>query len=276
MIKSLQSLILRASQRGWNPRFRSVTPQGFTITELLLVIVIIVAMTALLVPALNGIKGGQDVTKAAYDIAGVLDQARTYAIANNTYVFVGFQELDATTSGTGIGVVVVAAVASKDGTRGYDISNSSLPNPAWNVNGNRYDNGSNLVAVGRLQRFVNIHLTSSSSAIPNRGGTARPVIGSDSYQMGNTASSPNPGDSCTPFDWPVGKALGTGQYSFKRVVNFDPQGVARIQFVNNQSEIVDYMEIGLQQTHGNIVSTSSNVAAIQVDCMTGSTHIYRP
>ena len=48
----------------------------------------------LLAPAFTTIKGGTDVTSAAYTIKGVLDTARTYAKANNTYVWVGFYEED--------------------------------------------------------------------------------------------------------------------------------------------------------------------------------------
>jgi hypothetical protein len=75
--------------------------------------------------------------------------------------------------------------------------------------------------------------------------------------------------------------LGSGQYSFVRVINFDPQGVARIQYATNADEIVTYIDIGLQQTHANLAtptpsSTPGNVAAIQIDCMTGTTRLYRP
>src|SRR5207247_4707254 len=60
-----------------------------------------------------------DVTGAAYTIKGVLDTARTYAKANNTYAWAGFYEEDisSTTPGTaGVGRLVMSIVASKDGT----------------------------------------------------------------------------------------------------------------------------------------------------------------
>ena len=46
------------------------------------------------------LKGGTDVTSAAYTIKGVLDTARTYAKANNTYTWVGFFEEDVSQSST--------------------------------------------------------------------------------------------------------------------------------------------------------------------------------
>jgi len=42
----------------------------------LVVMGILALMMALMVPAFNGIKGGQDVTTTNYNIAGLLEQAR--------------------------------------------------------------------------------------------------------------------------------------------------------------------------------------------------------
>src|SRR6266702_3442749 len=67
---------------------------GFTLLELLVVVGIIGLLLVLIAPAFTYIKGGTDVTSAAYTIKGVLDTARTYAKANNTYTWVGFYEED--------------------------------------------------------------------------------------------------------------------------------------------------------------------------------------
>ena len=69
--------------------------RGFTLIELLIVVGIIGLLLVLMAPAFTTIKGGTDVTSAAYTIKGVLDTARTYAKANNTYTWVGFFEEDA-------------------------------------------------------------------------------------------------------------------------------------------------------------------------------------
>ena len=87
--------------------------RGFTLIELLVVVGIVALLLVLIAPAFTYIKGGTDVTSAAYTIKGVLDTARTYAKANNTYSWVGF----AGSIGDNItGQVQLVVVASKDGT----------------------------------------------------------------------------------------------------------------------------------------------------------------
>jgi Tfp pilus assembly protein FimT len=249
---------------------------AFTLVELLVVIAIILALTLLLAPAFTSLKTAGDTTTAAYTIGGLLEQARAYAMANNTFVWVGFKEVDASKDPSispqtiGTGRVAVALIASKDGTRGYDVIN-----PAWIANYNSGTNVvTNLVAINKLQRFENVHLSTTLNGFghqpPTTGNMARPYIQSNNYVIGNAPTS------LTPFDWPLGSALDAGQYSFKKVINFDPQGVARIQYASNTDEIRADMEVGLQQTQGINVSSSPNVVAIQIDCMTGATRTYRP
>ena len=269
----------RGSRAGGGPisDLRSLTSAergrsgGFTLLELLIVVGIIGLLLVLIAPAFNNIKGGTDVTSAAYTMKGVLDTARTYAKTNNTYTWVGFKEVDVSQDSSvspqlsGTGRVAMAIVASKDGTRGYDITSNPLPIPsAWT----NYNNGANLLAVGKLQYLNNVHL---AGALATAGNMARPNVSSNNYIIG---LAPN---SVTPFDWPLGSALNGGQYSFQKVINFDPQGVARIQYSNNTDTISPYTEVGLQQTHGTTVDTNNpNVVAIQLSGVGGSVTIYRP
>jgi Tfp pilus assembly protein FimT len=241
---------------------------AFTLLELLIVVGIMGLLLVLIAPAFTTIKGGTDVNSAAYTIKGVLDTARTYAKANNTYTWVGFKEVDVSQDSSvspqagGTGRVAMAIVASKNGTRGYDITSDPSP---WIAN---YNNGANLVAVGKLEHLENVHL---AGALTTAGNMARPNVSSNNYIIG---LAPN---SVTPFDWPLGSALNGGQYSFQTVINFDPQGVARIQYSTNTTTISPYTEIDLQQTHGTTVDTNNpNVVAIQLSGVGGSVTIYRP
>ncbi|XHR27577.1 MAG: Tfp pilus assembly protein FimT/FimU [Chthoniobacteraceae bacterium] len=246
---------------------------GFSLLEILIVMAIVALIMGFLVPAL--MRKSSNFTASVYKIEALLETARTYAVANNTFVWVGFTELNDTTdyspgaliSGTGTGRIVVTIIASRNGTRGYDVTTSPLNSPAcW-----ASYSGTNFIAVGKLQYFSNLHLA-SLGVPPTSGNMARydttVAVGSHKYNLGDSTCV-----SVTPFAWP----LGTTSYNFYKVINFDPQGVARIQYNDNKDTIVPYIEIGLTPIVGNHAQTTgSNQAAIQIDCMTGATRIYRP
>ena len=223
---------------------------AFSLIELLSVMAIIGMLTAAVVPAVNSIKQGGGVSSAAYDISSTLEQARSYAMANNTYVFVGLAEVSGSTaeSGaqqTGSGRVVVAAAGSKDGTRSFGASNS------------------NLVALSKLRRFDNVHL---ANTVPNQDNSARPSVG-DSNRAGNSAFVAE-----GTFAWPL--TASTPAYTFSKIIQFDPRGTASVQ--SSARHLPQWMEIGLVPTRGDTVVDSANYAALLLDGVTGSVKIYRP
>src|SRR5438309_4136197 len=125
---------------------------GFTLVELLIVIGIIGLLLVLIAPAFTTIKSGGDVTSAAYTIKGVLDTARTYAKANNTYSWVGLFEEDVSQASTnpatpGTGRLVMSIVASKDGSIIYDPTNLA-----------QQDLTARLTQEGKLVKIDNVHL----------------------------------------------------------------------------------------------------------------------
>src|SRR5881398_508473 len=134
------SLITRHHSLPQRERVRAPRPAvalregGFTLLELLIVVGIIGLLMVLIAPAFTYIKGGTDVTSAAYTIKGVLDTARTYAKTNNTYTWVGFYEEDVSQSSTspataGTGRIVMSIVASKDGTTVYNANTPASIDP---------------------------------------------------------------------------------------------------------------------------------------------------
>jgi prepilin-type N-terminal cleavage/methylation domain-containing protein len=261
--------------------------RAFTLIELLVVMGIMVVLIAITGPVITSLKSSGDVTKTIYDLAGILEQSRAYAMSNNTYVYVGLAEVDVTLAssvtpqkaGNGsFGRLSIAVAATKDGTQG-NVQNWTTAYPTFK---------SNLIIVGKPMVFDNVHVPdlgdppkAAASPAPS-SGMVRPTLPASSstgvsYSLGSKSCI-----SATPFDYPLSAALDKGQYSFKKVIQFDPQGVARIQTTTNSTSIAPYMEIGLQQTHGPTFNTlpafptSGNIAAIQIDGITGGIRIYRP
>jgi Tfp pilus assembly protein FimT len=258
-----------------------LTTSAFTLVEMLVVIGIVVLMAGIAIPVVSGMKQSTDITKAAYSINGILDQGRAYAMANNTYVYVGFTEVDVakdpalSPQTTGIGRVAVAMVASRDGTRGYD------PNDGRTTWKNSYNNGNNLVALGKLQQFENIHLADSLGTPPTSGKMTRPSV-TEPNRIGAVGAGKKY-IPFTPFTWPLGNPLSTsgGQYYFDKIIIIDPQGVPRVPIYSG-NPISEYMEVGLQQSKGNVspaVPTEPNVGnhvAMVINGLTGSVTMYRP
>ena len=230
--------------------------RAFTLLEMLVVMGIIATLMVLVAPAFTNLKSAGDVTNAAYTIKGVLDQARTYAKANNTYTWVGFFEEDvsSTTPGTaGVGRLVMSIVASSDGTNVASSSGTIAP--------------TKLIQVGKLTKIDNVHLATDlpvgSGASPSSTFDTRPAVGS-AYCLGDTANS------TTPFQYPVGSP-----YTFRKAVQFGPGGEARIN--NNGNSLQTAVEIGLEPTHGNAIpgSLPANVVAIQIGGVGADVIVYR-
>jgi hypothetical protein len=245
-------------------------------------------LLVLIAPAFTNIKGAGDVTSAAYTIKGVLDTARTYAKANNTYTWVGFFEEDISsgTPGTpGTGRLVMSIVASKDGSNlGADPSSSATGTENW-------IDPTQLTQVGKLVKIDNFHLPLFAMCTSNCGGDTfdtrpllqlDPVVGYNASRFGElNAPAPNtaPYDTLNngltkfPFQYPVGNPAPTPQYRFRRTLRFNPRGECRI---NSTYDVRRVIEIGLLQTHGTAVPAPvGNVAAVQVTGFGGSVKIYR-
>jgi prepilin-type N-terminal cleavage/methylation domain-containing protein len=239
-----------------NPSSRTARPpSGFSLVELLVVMAVIVVLLALVVPAITGIKGAGGVTKATYDVSGALETARAYALAHNTYTWVGFLEEDASGSSTppvaNPEKVVLAIVASKNGTTVYDPNSGSDPDPI---------DPAELTQIAKLAKIDGVRLAS----FPDGSGTGetfetRPPALLDEARIGGDQP---PTSTQYPFQ--------TAQYTFRKTIQFSPRGEAT---VNSTYSLRPVIEIGLQPAHGE---EPGNVVAVQISGVTGNVTIYRP
>ncbi len=238
---------------------------AFTLIELVVVIGIIALLMVLVAPAFTNIKSGTDVTSAAYTVKGVIDTARTYAKANNTYAWVGFYEenvsnpLSPNSDTPAVGRVIMSIVASKDGTNIYGSGSGEI-------------DPTKLIQVGKLTKIDNVHLWTHTDAPLGTGSTfaTRPPVPS-AYCIGNST----PANSTTPFRYPVGSPAPAAQYTFRKMIEFSVGGEARINNSTNSPQTA--AEIALEPTHGSVAPASppSNVVAAQITGLDGNVTIYR-
>jgi len=247
--------------------------RGFTLIELLVVMGIIAILMVLVAPAFTTIKSGTDATSAAYAIKGVLDTARTYAKANNTYAWVGFYEENVSNPSSPnsdtpkVGRVVMSIVASKDGTEVY----TSVGSPAADMDAA----GTRLLQVGKLTKLDNMHLRTFSNGT-GTGGTfpTRPAVpgGSpDNAKIGDTS----PPDSLRYFHYPATGTEAAAQYTFKKMIQFSPRGECRPQ--NDNYEMRAIMEVGFQPVRGTAVASvdDNKDCAVQLTGFGGDVKIYQ-
>lgn len=242
------------------PRLR--VEGGFTLVELLVVMGIIAVLMVLLVPGLTGLKTADAVTSSAYAIKGALEQARAYALAKHTYVWVGFfEEKSDSPPSAGAGRVIISVVASTNGTRVYsDTLNDPPPLTA-----------SQLSQISKLLKVENTHLERIADAALSRAD-----IPANQYHVGH-------GDFAmreqfdgtmianhTTFSYPLS---GAPVYTFTKIVQFNPQGDAA-KIVDTPTRTI---EVGLRPAHGSVVDINSrNLVVIQLTGITGQSRLIRP
>jgi prepilin-type N-terminal cleavage/methylation domain-containing protein len=265
-------------------RFRFARPPrlGLTLIELLVVMGIVAALLVFVVPAFTNLKSSGDVTTAAETISGTLAQARSYAIANNTYTWVGFYE-EATSSITptavpppypGKGRLVLAIVRSLDGTSILDSGDPAAVLPV-----------SRIAELGKLAKIEGVHLTdigpppsptpnptplpNSLSARSDLPYTYAAGIDADHFNRISSDSA-----DATQFSF-----VAQG-YTFYKTVRFTPRGEANL---NSTYSLKVVAEIGIVPTHGDVAPTppasggryTGNVVAIQFSGAGGYFRIYR-
>ncbi len=222
-----------SSGAGFRSRHRNTA--GFSLIEILVVTTLISLISTL---TISTFVGGADVNKDAWEMSGLIERARAYAMAQNTYVWVGFNMTDVSTVNQLNTAVFV--VASRDGS-----SNSATDN---------------LIQINKPEILKNVTL---SDSLPGYG--SRPTV---KVAQLTTQTPPSPAISL-----PGGFAQRF-QSDNNRVIEIHPDGSISLP-VDNPPPGLQWVEIGLQPTQG-VAKTSKNTAALQVGCLTGQVRVFRP
>ncbi len=245
--------------------------RGFTLVELLVVVAIMALLMLVSVPAMRGLGGAQHFTGNVERIAGILDQARAYAVAQDTYVWVAFYPYDPSTrtppdnSGDAL---YVAVFASTDGTD--PLNWAGTVNPPGTVAGGTTTivpilQGSNFKqTVFRTQDwFTQGSGSGQIASLPSSSVPTPPAsTPTFTFTVNGLTGGPLSLPASLPADAPTAQNLS--------VVQFTPSGAARV----NPSPI-DSIWIDFQPAKAKGVLDGDNIVALQVNGLTGLTRLYR-
>ncbi len=214
----------------------SRTKRAFTLVELLTVICIMTLLTLLSLPAIVSLSNARHFEQSVLSVASLLEQSHAYAVANNTYVYVGiFSKRDAMNTPE----LWMAAVASRTGT---DVSQGGTQ--AIDMN----DPEQGALFFRKVDKFSQLDFKSGSE------------INSSQVQRPSNAQSINITGSPTALFGPI------SQMEFSTLLCFNPDGT-----VSNNSTLNSQFEFGVQSTRH-----SQDVAVIQIAGMTGLIKVYQP
>ncbi|MBA3351181.1 MAG: prepilin-type N-terminal cleavage/methylation domain-containing protein [Blastocatellia bacterium] len=221
---------------------------AFSLIELMVVIVIIAIMTALLVPAFNNINGSRGLTRAITDTSGMLEFARAQAMANRTYVYVGFVN---TANSDGNSELRMGAVISIDGTSSTAATNLR---PL-----------SKLVKIPNVQTTVYTDLPQSV-----RDASTDPATG----RSDQSTNSDYVASSSFPTTGYLSGQFNDSAFNSCATIGISPQGEI-LHTSNSAAFFRTTVSIGLVRTHGTSRVTNDG-AIVSYYGGTGQMRITRP
>ncbi len=225
--------------------------------ELLVVISVIAILSAAGGPAISALTSSGSADQNISQLSGILEQAREYAVSQNTYVWVAFYN---STAPNGSSQVSVAVVASTDGTDPAGASGVST----WQTYPYGTVPGEGLALINKIVTLKQLNIKSATQVI---APASLPVVTPPVTSTANSINDGTTNNSTGLFSIQVPGSSVTS--SFIPGVQFTPSGQAR-----NSSSPVNVIDLDLQPQKGT-VNDAKNVAVLRMNGLTGETVVYR-
>jgi type II secretory pathway pseudopilin PulG len=108
---------------------------AFTLVEMLVVMGMMISLTVLSGPAFRALVGASSVDRAIADLSGTMEFARTYAMANGTYVRVVFATMTTPTGNRLLPATVALTIYPADGTLDHGTASDMEDPTKWRALG---------------------------------------------------------------------------------------------------------------------------------------------
>lgn len=179
---------------------------GFSLVEMMCVIAIMSLLASAAWPSIVGMVSGNRLTNNAYELRGLIQQARTTALTEHTYVWVGFSSI----TQSGAPSLMVASYVGKSGM------SSDLIN-----------NNTQLAAKPMVLKNVQLATAANYQTLPGLDVTDNTDAGTQSYTFQNSVE-------------------GQANLTFTEVIAFGPDGQASLPQTSGGSlQLEECLGIGL-------------------------------
>ena len=208
---------------------------GFTLVELLMVLVVMSVMLSLSVVAFNSLVTSQGIAEGLTDLSSLIEFSKTQAVARNTYVRVGFL----TQVNGGSTQLFAGAVGSQDGTT--------------NLSAN------NLYPISKILQFKNMRFTDRASLGP-----------AVTSLLPSITPAPAP---IAPTNPPVSFTMSSGgvALTFTSTITITPQGEIMMSNPAPTDPYISLMEIGIQSVRGTTVPANAPAGMLWIYGSSGQT-----
>ena len=243
-------------ERVWSPARQAIlrpsVRRGFTLVEMLAVIAVITALLLVTRPALTSLNRSNTFSADVSQVNTLLEEAHTAALANNTYVWVGFMQLP---SNGGVGMAFV-------------YTPSGNPADIFPANGTQAP----LRSLNKSIVLSSLHLTKINStqiSDPDRTTVSVGQLSDDSnlLQISNSDSSAVPAQFTASIQGTPRTFTSGATQPICAILEITPSGRLLLSPIRYAC-----IEVGLAPLYGS----GNNVAVLQLNTSTGRVTEFRP